>query len=86
MKRTFPAVAVALAVALVAGACGDDGGDTAAGGKSDKPTVLVGMIGARVGPVASAGVGVGDAISDWFQYVNANGGINGRKVELKEIE
>jgi branched-chain amino acid transport system substrate-binding protein len=87
MKRTFPAVAVVLAMALVAGACGsDDGGENAAGGKSDKPPVLVGMIGARVGPVASAGVGVGDAISDWFKYVNANGGINGRRVELKEIE
>jgi branched-chain amino acid transport system substrate-binding protein len=88
MKRTFPTLAVALAMALVAGACGDDGGETAKGGSagSDKPAVLVGMIGARVGPVASAGVGVGDAIADWFQYVNANGGINGRKVELKEIE
>ena len=90
MKRTFPALAVALAMALVAGACGDDGGETAADGSagrgSDKPAVLVGMIGARVGPVASAGVGVGDAISDWFQYVNANGGINGRQVEVKEIE
>jgi branched-chain amino acid transport system substrate-binding protein len=87
MKRILPALAVALTMALVAGACGDDGGETSAGGKgSDKPTVLVGMIGARVGPVASAGVGVGDAISDWFQYVNANGGVNGRKVELKEIE
>jgi len=86
MKRTFPAMAVAMAVTLIAGACGDDGGESEAGGKSDKPTVLVGMIGARVGPVASAGVGVGDAIADWFKYVNANGGINGRQVELKEIE
>jgi branched-chain amino acid transport system substrate-binding protein len=85
MKRTFPAIAVGLAMALVAGSCGDDG-ESKAGGASSKPPVLVGMIGARVGPVASAGVGVGDAIADWFKYVNANGGINGRQVELKEIE
>jgi branched-chain amino acid transport system substrate-binding protein len=75
-------------MALVAGACGgdDDDGDKGAAGGGDKPPVVVGLIGARVGPVASAGVGVGDAFNDWIRYVNGSGGVNGRQVKLVEIE
>ncbi|MGH9034916.1 MAG: ABC transporter substrate-binding protein, partial [Acidimicrobiia bacterium] len=89
MKRTRRWLAVPMLVLMLAAACGDDGGgDDAAsgGGEKVKPEVVLGLINARVGPVASAGVAIGDAFQDWFKYINAEGGINGRKVKLIELE
>lgn len=78
-------MSVALMLALFATACGgdDSGGDSegSSGGE-----IVIGLAGARVGPIANVGEGVGEAVNDWFEMVNANGGINGRKVKIEEIE
>ena len=92
MMRTRRWLAVPMMVLVLAGACGDDGGggggggEAASGDEKVKPEVVVGIINARVGPVASAGVAIGDAFGDWFKYINGEGGINGRKVKLIELE
>lgn len=52
----------------------------------DKPEVVIGVVGGRVGPISNVGVGVGEAVDDWFEMVNARGGIDGREVRLVEIE
>lgn len=78
--------AVALAMVMVGAACGGGDDDEGSSSGGDKPPVVVGLIGARVGPVASAGVGVGDAFNDWIRYVNGHGGVNGRQVKIIEIE
>lgn len=90
MKRNRRWLAVPMLILLLAAACGDDGGGgdetTAGGDEKAKPEVVLGIINARVGPVASAGVALGDAFQDWFKYINGDGGINGRKVKLIELE
>jgi branched-chain amino acid transport system substrate-binding protein len=90
MKRTRRWLAVPMLVLMLGAACGgDDGGGGKAasgGGEKVKPEVVLGLINARVGPVASAGVAIGDAFQDWFKYINGDGGINGRKVKLIELE
>lgn len=78
-------VSLALGLALFATACGDDGGGEGSEGSSGED-IVIGVAGARVGPIANVGEGVGEAVNDWFEMVNANGGINGRKVKIEEIE
>ncbi|MGK2874195.1 MAG: ABC transporter substrate-binding protein [Nocardioides sp.] len=78
-------MSLALGVALVATACGSDGGSSGSGGGSGDD-IVIGVAGARVGPIANVGQGVGEAVTDWFDMVNATGGINGRMVKIEEIE
>jgi branched-chain amino acid transport system substrate-binding protein len=51
-----------------------------------KPQVVIGLIGARVGPIANIGQGISEGTADWVAYKNAQGGINGRKIKLIEVE
>lgn len=60
----------------------DTDGDAAV----DKPPVTIGIVGARVGPISNVGEGVAEAVTDWFDMLNQEGGIAGRQVELLEIE
>lgn len=86
MKRKIAkGVSLALGLALFATACGggDGGGDSEGSSGED---IVIGVAGARVGPIANVGEGVGEAVADWFEMVNANGGINGRMVKIEEIE
>ena len=45
-------------------------------------TILLGTFQAMTGPVASIGVPVAEGLEAYFQYVNKEGGINGRSVKL----
>lgn len=84
-RKTAKGVSLALGLALFATACGgDDGGDGSEGASGED--IVIGVAGARVGAIANVGEGVGEAVTDWFEMVNANGGINGRKVKIEEIE
>lgn len=85
-RRMTKGVSLALGLALFATACGgDDGGGEGSEGSSGED-IVIGVAGARVGAIANVGEGVGEAVNDWFEMVNANGGINGRKVKIEEIE
>jgi branched-chain amino acid transport system substrate-binding protein len=83
--RIAKVVCAVLGLALVPSACGNDSSDGGrSGGSGDD--IVIGLAGARVGPIANVGEGVGEAIKDWFDMVNANGGIDGRMVKVKEVE
>jgi branched-chain amino acid transport system substrate-binding protein len=79
MMRFASVLAVAL-TALTAAACG--GGDSGAGGGSggDGPIKLGGWY-PLSGPVAASGIPQKEGAEALFEQVNANGGINGRKVQ-----
>lgn len=69
-----------------AASCGGD--DESAGGSSgdSKEPITIGLIGARVGPIANIGSGIGEGLKDWIDYTNSQGGANGHPIELVEIE
>ncbi|MFF1919762.1 ABC transporter substrate-binding protein [Streptomyces sp. NPDC058221] len=81
-RRARVAVA-ALALAAALAACGsgggsDDAADRSAGLKGDP--VVVGLINAEQGPLTYPDVSVGASAA--IRYVNENGGVNGRPLEL----
>lgn len=82
-RRVTGGTAAAMAALLVLAACGSDGSSKADDGKSE---VVIGVAGARVGPISDVGEGIGSAIDDWFKMVNDKGGINGRQVKISETE
>ncbi len=45
-------------------------------------TIVLGMTAAQTGPVATIGVPLAHGLQAYFDYLNAQGGINGRKVKL----
>ncbi len=47
-----------------------------------KDTIKLGLIMCKTGPVAALGIPNGNGIIDYFHYLNDQGGINGRKVEV----
>ena len=46
-------------------------------------SILIGQSAAFTGPAAQLGIQMRDGAKLWLDYVNAQGGINGRKIELK---
>ncbi|PZF83343.1 ABC transporter substrate-binding protein [Jiangella anatolica] len=88
MQRRTPGrfAACILVAGLAASACAANGDNETSGDGGDKPGVVIGAIGNRVGPIPLVGRDLGTAIDDWFDMLNAQGGINGRQVELIEIE
>lgn len=76
--RPVVAVAGAAVVGLALTACG--GADEAAPGVSDD-TVTVGTHQPLTGPAAAGYSSISAATSAYFDYVNANGGVNGRTIE-----
>ena len=44
-------------------------------------TIKIGMVMVKTGPVATIGKPHGDGIVDYYQYINEQGGVNGRKIE-----
>lgn len=84
MTRRLTAGALTLlAGSLILSACGSDGDPGADG---DKEPIVVGIAGARVGAIANIGEGISEGIIDWFEMVNAKGGVNGREVKILEVE
>ena len=75
----FASVLAAGAAALTIAACG--GGEAASGGGSTAPIKLGGWF-PLTGPVASSGIPQKEGVVAAFEKVNAEGGINGRKVQF----
>jgi branched-chain amino acid transport system substrate-binding protein len=90
-------LAIVAALATSAVACGGDDDKEASGGSTGKGSgasyenadqgvttnaIKIGWIGDMTGPTAPTLVPVLEGVQSYFEMVNENGGINGRKVEL----
>jgi ABC-type branched-subunit amino acid transport system substrate-binding protein len=74
MKRIF-AIIAAICAACAPGAHAQDG--------ITPTSILVGQSAAFTGPAAQLGIQMRDGAKLWFDQVNAQGGVNGRRIELK---
>ncbi|WP_433370394.1 ABC transporter substrate-binding protein [Actinoplanes sp. CA-142083] len=88
MKRT--ATATVLAALLLAAGCSNGNGNSS-GGSSDTPGVtdteiLVGTHQPLTGPAAAGYSSIAPATKAYFDYVNANGGVHGRKINYKIMD
>src|SRR5262249_3063816 len=92
--RMLRAVAASAALALAVAGCGSSsGGGTGSGGgnKASAPgvtatTVTIGSHQPLTGPAAPGYSEIAPAAKAYFDYVNANGGINGRKIVYKYLD
>jgi ABC-type branched-subunit amino acid transport system substrate-binding protein len=85
-------VAAGAVVALVAAGCGGGGDDSSGGAnKASAPgvtatTVTIGSHQPLTGPAAPGYSEISAASKAYFDYVNANGGVNGRKIIYKYVD
>ena len=86
-SRLFPIIAITAMAALSVTACGSGNTPTAsnAPGVTDN-SVLIGSTDPLTGPAAPGYSEIAPAAQAYFNYVNANGGINGRKITLKYLD
>ena len=70
-----------VAAALVASGCGSSGSSSNAPGVT-KTSVLIGSHQPLTGPAAPGYSEIAPAAKAFFQYLNAQGGVNGRKINL----
>jgi branched-chain amino acid transport system substrate-binding protein len=86
MNRYLRRLALPLCFALVAGvACGDDKKDSSKGsdsGSTSKAGIKVGAIFDLSGATADVGTPFSEGIRDFVEFKNANGGVDGHKLEL----
>jgi branched-chain amino acid transport system substrate-binding protein len=75
MKRILTLFAAIYACAAFSAAHGQDG--------ITPTSILIGQSAAFTGPAAQLGIQMRDGAKLWLDYVNAQGGINGRRIELK---
>jgi ABC-type branched-subunit amino acid transport system substrate-binding protein len=80
-RATLCALGCVIAAALVASGCGNSGGGSNAPGVTDT-SVKIGSHQPLTGPAAPGYSEIAPAAKAFFQYVNAQGGVNGRKINL----
>jgi branched-chain amino acid transport system substrate-binding protein len=91
-RKFFPRLAVVAAGLLMASvtACsGDSGGGSSAGGSApgvSKSEIVVGTHQPLTGPAAAGYSKISAATKAYFDYVNANGGVFGRKITYKVLD
>jgi branched-chain amino acid transport system substrate-binding protein len=76
------ALVASVGMMLATTACAQE--KASGGGVPDE--VVIGAVGLRVGPAPIVGRDLGTAVTDWFDMINSQGGINGRRVRYIEIE
>ena len=86
-RRNFLAVAGAAAAAGVLTACGGSSASTAASSAAGSAaasgdTIKVGVMGPLTGDVSVYGQAVVNGATLYLKQVNANGGINGKQIEI----
>ena len=86
-RRRAVATGLAVAMAVMVGACGSssDSGSASGDAKSDAP-IVIGMSLPLTGPVADRAKPGYEGYKYWVNEINANGGMLGRKVELKVLD
>jgi ABC-type branched-subunit amino acid transport system substrate-binding protein len=89
--RPWRLVAVLGAAAILAGACSNasTGSSSGGGGKRQtqgitKSEIRIGGLAALTGPLGNQYSGIFDGVQAYFDMVNAQGGVNGRKLVLSE--
>jgi ABC-type branched-subunit amino acid transport system substrate-binding protein len=80
-RPLLAAAGVLSAAALVAAGCGSGGGSSAATGVT-KTSVVIGTHQPLTGPAAPGYSEIAPAAKAYFAYLNAHGGVNGRKINL----
>ncbi|HET9732528.1 MAG TPA: ABC transporter substrate-binding protein [Acidimicrobiales bacterium] len=91
MRRLLKVASIAMLGAVIAAGCGSSGGSsgtTSASGGSNSASapgvtansILLGSHQPLTGPAAPGYSEIAPATNAYFQYVNANGGVNGRKI------
>ena len=90
MRRIWSALAVTALVAAAAGCSSDDGGGGSSGGGSvpgvTATEILVGTHMPLTGPAAAGYSKIAPATKAYFDYVNASGGVHGRKITYKIMD
>jgi ABC-type branched-subunit amino acid transport system substrate-binding protein len=91
--RTLRVVATGAVVALIAAGCGGGGGDDTNSGanRASAPgvtatTVTIGSHQPLTGPAAPGYSNISRASKAYFDHVNANGGVHGRKIVYKYVD
>jgi branched-chain amino acid transport system substrate-binding protein len=91
-SRRATLCAVAAVTVLVLAACGSSkkngssgGGDSSAPGVTSS-SILIGTTQPLTGPAAPGYSKISAAMTAFFDFANANGGVNGRKVSLKVLD
>jgi branched-chain amino acid transport system substrate-binding protein len=75
-------IAAGLLAACIAGVAGMAGAEDGVTGTR----ILLGQSAAFTGPAAQLGIQMRNGIQAYFDYVNANGGVHGRKLELMSLD
>lgn len=92
-RRIVPALAIAACLAVTTAACG--GGGSAGGGGGGgggsapgvtKDQILIGSHQPLTGPAAPGYSEIAPGSNAYFKYVNAHGGVNGRKIVYKYLD
>ncbi len=83
MQRTTKAIAVAASVMLGVASCGGDGGGGAEGTGSGDDPIVVGVLADLSGATADVGTPYSDGIRGYVAALNADGGIEGREIDLR---
>ena len=90
--RTPAIVAAAAAVAMIAAGCGGSSGSSSSSGAATASApgitatqILIGSHQPLTGPAAPGYSEIAPAANAYFQYVNAHGGVNGRKIVYKYL-
>jgi branched-chain amino acid transport system substrate-binding protein len=78
--------AMSAAVLLVLSGCGLGGGEDDAGGGGESGPITIGISLPLTGDFAEPGKGIERGYKAWAAYVNGNGGLLGRQVELKLLD
>jgi branched-chain amino acid transport system substrate-binding protein len=83
-RARLTAVAASAVLALVASGCGAGGGGGASGSTPGvtKDTIKLGTTQPLTGPAAPGYSPISRAMDAYFKYINEEGGINGRKIDL----
>src|SRR5690242_8375351 len=92
-RLRLPVIAAAVTASLVAAGCGSGspsgsggsgGGATASAPGITSTQILIGSHQPLTGPAAPGYSEIAPAANAYFQYVNAHGGVNGRKIKYTD--
>jgi ABC-type branched-subunit amino acid transport system substrate-binding protein len=85
-SRLTAAIALTAALALTISACSSSKGSKASAPGVTATTITIGSTNPLTGPAAPGYSEIAPAAQAYFNYANANGGVNGRKVTLKYLD